>query len=185
MVFTGKVDVKAEQYQGSGSQLSVNLNTGEWIMNQADVVIDVQEEKGLGGGGSAADPSLLKPADMLDWPGLIGKIQEQGKAAAASPGKQLYQLLGAESRKKFAAIPTNPLPDQYKDQIVKQLNQALRSAKLYDAKAWQDVTLSEEPKALLRQRGTAELEPKALTRLNRLLLEAAYPKMIAPASSAS
>lgn len=189
--FTGNVTFKLDQNQGTGKaeSLTIDMDTQAFEMvGHAGGEMQIgQGDSGDGKGDGAKkervnDPSLLKAEDILDWPGLIGKIQEQGAGTAASPGKQILSLLSGKARDQFTKIPAAQIPDGMKPAIVGQLNGVIRNPKLFDTRAWQDMTLDDETNALLRRRAT--LEPAEVTRLNRLVLEAAYPNMIAPAKKA-
>jgi MFS family permease len=57
-----------------------------------------------------------------------------------------------------------------------EINQALKSPALYDAAAWQNFKLSPETQTLLAEKSSVDRN----RRLNRLLLEAAYPDELKP-----
>lgn len=125
-----------------------------------------------------ADPNLLRVDDILDWTGLLSAMQAQGTAAPASPGKRILAVLKPEVREFFATMGTDQAPgENLKNDIIKQLNGALEQPNLYDAAAWQGIPIGAEAQALLRGNPRA-LSRRDVIRLNRLLLEAAYPEAI-------
>jgi len=133
----------------------------------------------LGGTGDAAtnqDPSLLREQDVLDWTKFLATIKEQSAAKAASPGKRIVNLLDPKMQGFLSSLPPEKLAAE-KGSIVKQLNKVLASPTLYDAAAWSAVALSEELKATADKGG---LSGQDATRLNRDLLNAAFPDLIAP-----
>jgi hypothetical protein len=192
VLFTGSVvfDLTGSgQGKGKTGTLSINMDTGDFKMTgnvegEAPLTHDdsTSDKPGAPKKEKSSDPSLLKTSDITDWPGLIGKIQEQTKGSAPSPGKQIMSVLSAKAQGQFAQIPTGGITDNMKGLILGQFNSALRNPKLYTAKAWDGITLDEETNTLLRR--PPPLQPVDLSRLNRLLLQAAYPNMIAPAKKA-
>jgi hypothetical protein len=83
--------------------------------------------------------------------------------------------ISADNRKLLMSVDTAVLL-QRKGDIVKLVNSVLKSPKLYSEAAWKGRALSEEAQKLsaAEKRG-----PEEQTRLNRLLLVAAYPELVA------
>ena len=186
VTFTGAVVFNLEMGDGKAESLIFNMDTQEVHMTGSPTgKFQISQGDGPGDKSGApkttktTDPSVLKISDISDWAGLIGKIQEQAKASASAPGKQIMKLLSAKAQGQFAQIPAASIPENMKGPILGQLNQVIRSPKFYDAKAWQGITLDDETNALLRR--PTPLQPEEVSRLNRLLLEAAYPNTITPA----
>jgi hypothetical protein len=134
--------------------------------------------KGMAGPGAADEgPSAqLRPEDVLDWAGFLTKIKGQVAGADASPGKRVIGLLDVKVQKMISGVPVETLLAD-KQAIVKQINRALSNPKMFDKAAWNGVQLDADTQALLAQ---ANLPAKDAMRLNRRLLEAAYPGMVAP-----
>jgi hypothetical protein len=122
--------------------------------------------------GEEAGP--LRAEDVRDWPGLFAILKTQAAANEPSPGKRLVSLLDPKAQHAIASDEVEQLLKN-KEAILKTINHALTNPKLYDAAAWQGVELGAEAKALL---GKGTRSAKESARLNRLLLEAAYPDFI-------
>ncbi|HJT36272.1 MAG TPA: ABC transporter permease [Pirellulales bacterium] len=119
------------------------------------------------------------PNEIIDARGLLDKIKQQQAAAPPSPGKQIWPLLDAEFRNRISEPPSAASPWQgaVYNRLDGELNHVLGSRELYDAAAWADVPLPDEARLLI-DRGVERLADDELWRLNRLLLEAAYPDHI-------
>lgn len=122
------------------------------------------------------------PSDITDAKGLVEKIKAQQAEPQPSPGKQLWSLLSDRYKAELA-------PDEGKEnrgrwsgmvylQLPGELNEVLSRRTLYDASAWNGVELPAAARQLLDQ-GIDGLDDDDVPRLNRLLLEAAYPDEIA------
>ncbi|HWB09586.1 MAG TPA: ABC transporter permease subunit [Pirellulales bacterium] len=121
------------------------------------------------------------PNDVTDAKGLIEKIKRQSADPQSSPGKQIWALLS--DRYKSALEPsddaqTRAWAGMIYVQLPGELNEVLASRNLYDEAAWSGISLTEETRELLGQ-GVDRLDEEDVSRLNRLLLEAAYPDEIA------
>lgn len=128
-----------------------------------------------GGDGGGSDPSRLAAGDIRDWPGLIAKLKEGSAAEGFSPAKQVVATLDAQSKKTFQGASVDMLLEN-KDQVVKMLNNALKSPNFYSEPAWAGIALDADTQALLGQAPTSGV---LLTKLNRGLLHAAFPAEIA------
>lgn len=184
VLFTGNVVFDSSDYgKGQCGSLQINMDTGEFKMTgHSTGTVPIGQDNATGE-RKTTDPSLLRETDIRDWTGLIRAIQKQDKSEAASPGRRMMSILSATARDRFAQIPSGKIAQSMKGPILEQLNGVIRNRRLYDAKAWHGVTLTEETKRLLRRRSS--LEPSEICRLNRLLLDAAYPSFIARAKKPS
>lgn len=131
------------------------------------------------GGGEAADPSLLGEKDVKDWAGFLDKVRTQAGAKEASPGKQIVSLLDSKVQNLIKTLPTEQLVEN-KESILKQINKVLQNPKLYDEAAWNGIEIPAAAKDLMATKPTG---PDQI-RLNRLLLEAAYPGVIGAVGAA-
>ncbi|WCJ58303.1 DUF2723 domain-containing protein [Fontisphaera persica] len=113
--------------------------------------------------------SYFQPEHFTDLAGLARKIQTGGEPAGVS--KYLLAQLSAQTQ----SLLGTPGPALAKA-LAADLNRVLEGGILYDSNRFAGVTLKETTKAFIAQ------QPKSHTRirLNRLLLEEAYPKEIAP-----
>ncbi len=127
--------------------------------------------------------SSIQRHDVLDTRALMEELRTRADDEAPSPGKRIWESLPQKTREslsKDAAGDTSPVANARRlEQFRDALNEAVRNRELYDAPAWQALTLPDEAKRLI-ERGPAKLKPEEVARLNRLLIEAAYPKYIAP-----
>jgi hypothetical protein len=126
------------------------------------------------------DPSVVDFTQIRNWQGLIAAIQQQAKAETPSPGRQIWKLAKPAARAAFSRLPTDRKPSRAEHKVVTDiLGTAVHGRQFHSAEAWVGIELSAEAKALLA-RGIDKLEPSALRRLNRLLLDAAYPAYLHP-----
>ncbi len=169
LVFTGNPVMNSETIRGlRGSRIVINFKT-----NTLEVV-DMQAQQVPLRGVGDADPSLFTEADFPDWPGFVQVLKAQAASDEPSPGKQILAHLGADVSGQLATTPLEVLIER-KSSIINQLNKAIKKPGLYNEKAWKNIPLSDEIKALM-----AKTSPDAeeQTRLNRLLMEAAFPDNI-------
>ncbi len=117
------------------------------------------------------DQALLLPED-LDLPGFAKEFARQFAAEGKTAGKRLAKLQPGLA-KLAEPGPVPPLA-----QVLDPLNRALASVQLYD-KAVFTMELDPDAVPLLKQ-NLNRLSERKLTRLNRILLEAAFPGVIRP-----
>lgn len=132
-----------------------------------------------GGLGGPSNPALLAESDIQDWPTFLKTMRSQIDADGATPAKRVLAVLDDEARTQMAGATPEQLLEN-KKQVLKQLNKAILSPKLYDASAWAKATLDASTQALLAQ---DVLEGPDQSRLNRGLIEAAFPGAIAKQGS--
>lgn len=128
--------------------------------------------------GGESGPEGLSEKDITDWPKFLETIRTEAAASDPSPGKQVVTLLEPKVQKLVTTVPVETLLED-KPSIVKQLNKVLANPKLYTEAAWAGVTLDDAVKAQLTERGTGPA-----TGLNRALLHAAYPGLVAAPKAA-
>jgi len=125
----------------------------------------------------ARDLSLLSETDVRDWAKFLDTMQTQCGADGPSPGKRIVSLLDPEAQNQIASATPEQLLANKKG-VLKQINRVLANPKLYDKAAWEGIGLDKETQDLLAKDA---LPSRQQTRLNRLLLQAAYPDLIAKA----
>jgi|GEM_PF-4696265 len=129
---------------------------------------------------SLVGENRLRERDVADWSRLVARLQEAAGALAPSPSRRILRLLGSPFERRVASLPDDrPPPPTHRQAILEGLNSLLARADLYDPAAWRGTELNPELTDLLRR---IELAPEEVARMNRLLLEAAYPEGILPAS---
>lgn len=133
-----------------------------------------------GAGNDADDPSLLRTEDILDWPAFIDAVKAQAKAEAPSPGKRVFALLSEGAQKGLAGLATDILSQEENlDDILAEINDVLKNPDMYTADAWAGVALTDEAKQLLAMDPSTRSAIHT-TRMNRIMLGAAFPNIIAP-----
>jgi hypothetical protein len=129
----------------------------------------------------------LDEHDILDWAGFCAALHARG-APPSGPGAvderqphvaRLWELLPPEGRAVLEhRAQGKVLNDTHKRGLIGALNQVLARRELYRPQDFRGVDLCDEAKALARLAREA-MADKKLRRLNRLLLEAAFPREIA------
>jgi len=177
IVFTGNVSAKMEKMPPMKTdRIEFDMDSGAW---SAEGSVTVQ---GISlGGASRADGGaamwLLREADVRSWEGLIEKLKSQGAADAPSPGKRILALLDPEARKTLETVDTSTLL-QNKADLLKAVNGVLKESAFYDKEAWAGIPLDGEAQPLAAEMERGNLPASEIPRLNRRLLEAAYPREI-------
>jgi len=118
--------------------------------------------------------------DLLDVPELAERLKKEGQSNKPSPGRRIWSLIDADVRTTLSETDTENADQRHfliRFELTAALNGLLDKPDLYDEEAWQDVAVVEEARELMK-RGVDDLSEEELARLNRLLLEAAYPNLI-------
>ncbi len=121
--------------------------------------------------------------DILDAPRLYSQLMSNTAALRAGPGKRIWSIADEETKADLAEVAAssesmafgNPMATL----LAGLLNRIVSRVDLYDSSAWRDVRLDAEARELIN-RGGANLSSEDLARLNRLLIEQAFPLEIAP-----
>jgi predicted methyltransferase len=103
--------------------------------------------------------------DIKDYPLMAKTLREHSDPVS----EFLWSRFSAESRTVLSQ--ETPLTDEQRARLLSQLNDILRGVPFYDASRFSKVKLSEEARQLVDENPNAE----NLLRLNRLLLDDAYP----------
>jgi hypothetical protein len=114
-------------------------------------------------------PVSFSTNDIVDLTGLTKKISEKSDAVAALIAERYEDTAGTKDAKQATST------------LVRNLNRLCAEGAFYDANRFRDVRLRPETEAL-RARNPQGLE---LARLNRLLLEDAFPRELARSPAAS
>jgi hypothetical protein len=172
LTFTGDPVMSSEQVEElQGEKIVLNFKENRFqVFGGRAKVINLQPVAEGGPSGS----SLLQESDITDWAGFIGQIKSQGAAAGPSPGKQVLSLLEPQVQKLVTTVAAETLIEN-KGKLLKQVNHVITSPRLYNADAWKGVELAPEIQALA---GQANLSAPDQMRLNRALIEAAFPGMV-------
>jgi hypothetical protein len=172
LVFTGNPVInKGESNETSGEKMVINFKTNEFTAYG----VKVREFNIRKSASADADPSLLSESDIRNWEGLINSIKNQAAGDAPAPGKQVIAQVDEELRGGLMNMPAATLADQ-KKLLLKQFNKVLAKPGLYREAAWEGIELDGETRDLLARESLSATEQ---TRLNRLLIAAAWPAHIA------
>jgi ABC-type transport system involved in multi-copper enzyme maturation permease subunit len=129
--------------------------------------------------------TTIEGMDVRDIGTLWSEIERLEKADGPNPAKQLRKVERANlSDAEREAAKKDSAAHPPRGNIYALLNLAVETRDFYDSAAWKSYRLPEEATALIDQ-GVASLDEPQLMRLNRLLLEAAFPRSIAHAEMQS
>jgi len=126
--------------------------------------------------------SKLTADDVKDWEGLCKTLAQQHKKGV-NPGKELMDKMRRTKSGKDTVAGVRDIADgqtlfqDLRSPVVDGLNRILGHKNLYERGEFADADLSDEAKKLA-ERGPESISAKELERLNRLLLECAYPGKI-------
>lgn len=132
-------------------------------------------------GLSEKPATQVRQNSILNLPGLVSKIEMQGRADMPSPAKQIWSRwsddLKTQISKREGEEAGNPSVRLASD-VLDALNKLLPDRTFYDPSAWSGINLNAETKTLVERSGDS-LTDDEVKRRNRLLLETAYPAEIA------
>jgi peroxiredoxin len=114
------------------------------------------------------DSPSFSTDEIKDWPGLINRWREHSDPVSAF----LWRSLSKSEQSRLASYqPSGPGSKEAQEVVVKAFDKAIGGPGLYKPKRFQGVSLRPETAGLIKQ----NLAGPRLVRLNRLLLEDAYP----------
>lgn len=164
-----------DDYRKMALQRSLGLTGKQKLIGQALVALGVWTALYFTSVSVGAPPMFR---ELRDASSLATKLKESRDPLS----EYLMSQLSPETQKMLTAYDgTNPLPEADQRRLVDELNGLLRGPSLYDEQRFSQVRLSDEVKRFIA------LNPKGddLIRLNRLLLEEAYPAEIAKSTKYS
>ncbi len=122
---------------------------------------------------------------IREWPEFMDRIKTEGKKSRPSPARRIWSLLDKAAQER---LEKHSVPEQGDaasafefiatiEVLTKALDEMLRRTDFYDREAWTDTQMvSPEGRELLED--SDELSDDERRRLNRLLLEAAFPDLV-------
>jgi len=126
------------------------------------------------------DSPLLTLNEIADWRGFCSKLTTEGAGESPSPARRVWELLPAEARASVTGVWDGAKLDmKCAAGAVEALNGVLRHKDLYQEKDFASVQLPEGGKRTLA-RGVKSLSDAEALGLNRMLLAASFPRMVAP-----
>lgn len=124
--------------------------------------------------------STIYAGELLNPREFATALKTASERTVASPGKRVWNLFPEETRIKLSELlPKGADQDTLLLPLQSALNRLLHDRTLIDVGAWPTAVLDAEGAELLKE-GPSQLSAPELARLNRLLLEAAFPRDIAP-----
>ncbi|MCL4693954.1 MAG: phospho-N-acetylmuramoyl-pentapeptide-transferase [Candidatus Hydrogenedentes bacterium] len=127
----------------------------------------------------AVSATYLATYDILDWERFGQLLRNADPENSQTPADRLVDLM-AEPARTFVLEDGGNQPWGYeaRTNVLHGLESSLRRHDLYDPEAWTGVALTPEAEYLLAD-GPSNLSERELLRLNRLLVEAALPDLVA------
>jgi len=123
------------------------------------------------------DSGRLAAFDILEWDDFLKTVAEQGKAAAASPGKQLWSLMSDQTRGKVEAGMPGRKEDDHeakvaalKEAVIAEINRVLTSREFFTEEAWKSVGLDADLNGLQDEGYTKQVDARNKRRYMELLV---------------
>jgi multiple sugar transport system permease protein len=124
--------------------------------------------------------SRFKAGDVLDWPAFCRRLVDQQESGRPAPGARIWPHLPAADRALVEQCAAGrPLNDAQKAQVLGGLNEVLKAPDLYEEQAFAEVAVPDEAQDMMvRAERVGGLSRRSQARLNRLLIQAAYPQLV-------
>jgi len=123
--------------------------------------------------------ALLRDDDVAAWGEFAAALLESAQREGPSPARRIWESLTPEARAAMRlAAEAAPLSGEQRNLLLRALNRLLALPTLVDDRAFRGLAWTPEGQELLRG-AREDLSPSAIARLNRLALEAAFPRLIA------
>ncbi|HXR06134.1 MAG TPA: oligopeptide:H+ symporter [Candidatus Acidoferrum sp.] len=114
-------------------------------------------------------PSTFSAGDILDVGQLVNRLSHQSDPVSAF----LWRNLSSQEQALLSNYqPSAPGSNQVQEAVVQSLNKVVAGPSIYESKRFQDISTRPETTNLMQQAPSGP----SLARLNRLLLEEAFPK---------
>lgn len=113
-------------------------------------------------------PSTFSAGEVKNWPGFIKRLNDHSDPVSAL----LWQRLASQDQDALKNFqPSGPTAKPAQEAVIKVLNKVIAEPSIYDDTRFQGISLRPETTDMMKQKPTGP----SLARLNRLLLEDAYP----------
>jgi hypothetical protein len=113
-------------------------------------------------------PSTFSVGEVKNWPRFAKRLSDHSDAVSAL----LWQRFSSQDQNTLKNFPASgPGLKPAQDAVIKVLNKVVAEPSIYDETRFQGISVRPETTALMKQSPTGP----SLARLNRLLLEDAYP----------
>ncbi|HWW75709.1 MAG TPA: hypothetical protein VNZ44_09950, partial [Pyrinomonadaceae bacterium] len=132
----------------------------------------------FGGNGKQNGCALFDAGDLVDWQGLCAELGGEAARPSHGPGDRILSLLPGDLRHVILdAAQKNDFRQLRRASIIRAFNDILARRDFYQPASFRSEVVKGEAQALL-DRGRENLSGSEVERLNRLLLEACYPRHI-------
>ena len=130
---------------------------------------------------SKLGPTTVVGAEFADFRAAARQLLAAGKAKKGTPARHVWELLGESAQADVKALAERPKGTDEDEaeaaaELAELLDPLLPRSDLYDQAVYTSVKLGDQATALLKQEDRTVPEQR---RLNRLLLEAALPEVLA------
>ncbi|MBX7257459.1 MAG: phospho-N-acetylmuramoyl-pentapeptide-transferase [Candidatus Hydrogenedentes bacterium] len=116
--------------------------------------------------------------DVRSWPDFVAALKQQTQNSPATPSARFTHLLPEGVVEFITDMPaTETVDSDSRIRILDGFERVLARTDVYDARVWENTPLTPEAQSLLKS-GYETLSPMESRRLNRLLLESAFPEII-------
>ncbi len=122
------------------------------------------------------DSSLFRVGDVTDWQSFVSKLRRDSNTVQECPGKRIW-ILFSQSVKDMIE-KSDSVQEEDKLLIINALNDILSQRDFYRRVDFSDLKIHQDAQDLLNKERNKLLKTE-IQRLNRLLLETAYPYEIA------
>lgn len=137
-------------------------------------------------------PWRLEKTDIHPWPVFCQKLIKEGESNLPAPGRRIWELIPPKNRKMFVKISQrDPTPVKHGkkprvNQIILEteysamrvaLHDVFKNPDMYNEVDFQTVPVPEQARRLFAAKGA---EPDKIALANRLVFDAAYPKLVTP-----
>ena len=126
---------------------------------------------------------ILK-SDITDWNRMVATLERARTDASPSPASRIWHLLDTKTKETIVAIiklskeqPNITLTENGVVELHPAFAEVLTKREFYDEESWQGISKGTEIQDLLDQ-GIDNLTEEEVGRLNRVLLEAAFPHFV-------
>ncbi|HWS88699.1 MAG TPA: hypothetical protein VN282_17125 [Pyrinomonadaceae bacterium] len=144
-----------------------------------ELALALNHRRVFGDKGKQNGSSLFTAADIVDWHGLCAKLNDEAGHSPQGPSGRVLTFLSPGIRQAIAeAAQKNDLVQLPRSSLIKAFNDILTQRDFYQSESFKRELVKGEVQSLL-SRGRESLSDSEVERLNRLLLEAAYPQQIA------
>lgn len=122
--------------------------------------------------------TYLASHDVTDWTRFADALRRADPFDEDSPVNRIAHFLPEETRAFLAgsAIPQT-WDSESKGELLKAFEAPIRRSDLFDPAVWDETTLTQEARGLIAY-GTSTLSEREVMRLNRLLVESAFPDSV-------